>query len=427
MTIGDKIRQLRIHKRMTQDKLVEGICSVAYLSRVENGKLKPSRAMLERIVNRLDISLSDLLNENISEKEKKIKDIIQIYQTTKNVAEEELNFLNISTKEPYPSYILVQIFGLLIRYYIDNKDIARAEQVYQVSQKTVSMEYDNIYSEFYMNYYISCGILFYTTQIYSEADRYFTMAENLIIEGDTIANAKLFYNISLVKQRILKDKTLCLYYSKKAYDIFLFLGDTEHLSKVLITRGVQCHLIKDYKNSLVHLLEARENIDLSSDTNLNAMIEYNLGRVYQGLQEFDKSIAHFHESIKINESLDLEDEKVYSLKSLIEIYQQKKQWDLAHNFLQDAIKIAEDKNLNFVLIELKALQIKSYYNREDYFRYEKEMQKIIEQGIELKQNIIVSKLAMEFAQYYYELRAYKKAADYFKIALNHDDYLSNIP
>ncbi|PEE37161.1 hypothetical protein COL91_20105 [Bacillus pseudomycoides] len=34
MQIGERIRQIRIHKGLTQGELVSGICSVAYLSRI---------------------------------------------------------------------------------------------------------------------------------------------------------------------------------------------------------------------------------------------------------------------------------------------------------------------------------------------------------------------------------------------------------
>ncbi|CAI8963089.1 hypothetical protein KOY_03396 [Bacillus cereus VDM021] len=34
MQIGERIRQIRIHKGLTQGEFLSGICSVAYLSRI---------------------------------------------------------------------------------------------------------------------------------------------------------------------------------------------------------------------------------------------------------------------------------------------------------------------------------------------------------------------------------------------------------
>ncbi|CAI8720604.1 hypothetical protein EMIT019CA3_140030 [Bacillus pseudomycoides] len=55
MKIGEKIRQIRIHREMTQGELVNGICSIPYLSRVENGTAKPSHSFLEKVSAKLDI------------------------------------------------------------------------------------------------------------------------------------------------------------------------------------------------------------------------------------------------------------------------------------------------------------------------------------------------------------------------------------
>ena len=42
MEIGERIRQIRIHKGLTQTDLIKGICSNTYISKIESGKSKPS-------------------------------------------------------------------------------------------------------------------------------------------------------------------------------------------------------------------------------------------------------------------------------------------------------------------------------------------------------------------------------------------------
>ena len=419
MNIGEKIRQLRIHKKKTQGELVENISSITYLSRIENGKIKPSYRFLEEISNRLNISVHDLVNDDISDKEKKITYIINNYKKTKTLTEEEISLLSMSAKEPYSSQILIRIFETLLRYYLDQKQLSKTKEVYELSKKIIPEKFDHTLSDLFSAYFIACGRYFYITQTYSEADRYFSKAESLMDLEDTTESAKLYYNISLVKQRIMKDKTIALYYSKKAYDLFLKAGDRESVCKVLITRGVQYHLIEEYITSRDILLEARDYIhEEDAENSLNGMIEYNLGRVYQGLNDFDKSIIHFKKSIEINENLHLDEEKIYSLRSLIEIYYVKKQWDYAHQLFIEAVQIAKEKNLNYVLVELKGMNAKSYLLRGDHYSFEREMQAVIELGKKLKQEIILSRLAVDLANHYYEIRAYKKASDYYKIAVS---------
>ena len=61
MSVGNKIKALRLQRRMTQNELAEGIISRGMLSRIENGNANPSMASLTALAKRLDISPSFLL------------------------------------------------------------------------------------------------------------------------------------------------------------------------------------------------------------------------------------------------------------------------------------------------------------------------------------------------------------------------------
>ena len=65
MYIGERIRQLRLHKKLTQGELVDGICSITYLSRVENNQIKPSYNCLSKIAYRLGVALTIVQKDDI--------------------------------------------------------------------------------------------------------------------------------------------------------------------------------------------------------------------------------------------------------------------------------------------------------------------------------------------------------------------------
>ncbi|MDX8361508.1 helix-turn-helix transcriptional regulator [Cytobacillus sp. IB215316] len=425
MKVGERIRQLRIHKRLTQKELVENICSITYLSRIENGDINPSSGFLEKVARRLGISEKDLLIDDLSEKGKKITDIFNLYKEKQSLSEENLSFLSMNSKETYPTYILTKLFSILIRYYTSNGQLDKSKEFYQLSTLNIPKIVDPIYSEDFQYYFVSCGIFFYSSQLYNEANTYFTQAEQIMTHEENLENASLYYNISLVKQRVLEDKSICLYYSKKAHEILNNLDEHNLVTRVLITRGVQYHLIKDFSESLRTLNEANQYIDQNGDKKLYGMIRYNLGRVYQGMKNYEEAIKNFNESIKINKNLDFEEENIYSLRSLSEIYLEKKQWDIAHSLLEESLLIAEAKQLNYMMLELKSIKARSSLLRGDEYTYEKEMQKIIVAGIEQKQGPLVKQLAKELAQHYYNVRSYKKSADYFKIALEEEKQLAS--
>jgi transcriptional regulator with XRE-family HTH domain len=58
--IGRKIRDIRLHKSMSQADICVGICTKSMISQIENGRVSPSLDLLEKICERLGISVSDL-------------------------------------------------------------------------------------------------------------------------------------------------------------------------------------------------------------------------------------------------------------------------------------------------------------------------------------------------------------------------------
>lgn len=73
--IGKRIQFFRLRKRLTQEYVAEktGV-SVPHLSRIENGSGKPSLQTLVNICNVLNVSIDDLMQENLSAiKEQSIK------------------------------------------------------------------------------------------------------------------------------------------------------------------------------------------------------------------------------------------------------------------------------------------------------------------------------------------------------------------
>ncbi len=55
ISIGEKIRVLRKAQKMTQTELAEGICDACTISRIENGHFPPSKELLDKLLQRLEV------------------------------------------------------------------------------------------------------------------------------------------------------------------------------------------------------------------------------------------------------------------------------------------------------------------------------------------------------------------------------------
>lgn len=64
MKIGEKIKNRRREIKMTQSDLAEGICTQAMISRIEKRKVRPSRELMEKLAERLEVSLHYFYGED---------------------------------------------------------------------------------------------------------------------------------------------------------------------------------------------------------------------------------------------------------------------------------------------------------------------------------------------------------------------------
>ncbi|ARU63689.1 hypothetical protein CBW65_23695 [Tumebacillus avium] len=62
-SLGQRIRELRLRKGMTQIELAKGICTPSMISQIESDRARPSYKMLVGLANRLEVPMEHLLKE----------------------------------------------------------------------------------------------------------------------------------------------------------------------------------------------------------------------------------------------------------------------------------------------------------------------------------------------------------------------------
>jgi HTH-type transcriptional regulator, quorum sensing regulator NprR len=422
MDIGERIRQLRIHQRMTQKKLVNGISSVTYLSRIENGQIKPSRNFLEQISGRLHIPLEDLLEPDIQEKESEIVEMTTAYWKNRTLTNEGLSFLQIHAREMHRPTVLVKIYGALISHYVQQDQMDEAQTAYNMSKQMISVGIEKTKQPLdYMFYYYACGKLFYNIQDFNKADYYYTKAELYIDESsDSIDNAKLYYNLALVKQSIQHDMTTCLQYSYRAYEIFSRHDDIELLMASLITIGSQNRLAGNYTTAMEFLEEAKCYANDLDSAYWNSLVHYHFGQVYKAKGDSSTAEDYFLKSLSYGTNVELGTQKIYLLRSLLYLAMENKDWVKANQYLSEALDIVNNnEEMTYLYIEIHSLKAEMYKHRQNERTYEKEMRKVIDMAMEKEQYKLIHQLSKKLGSHYYQERAYKKAADYLMLSLQH--------
>src|SRR5579862_6845104 len=62
--LGQRLRQIRLSRNLTQADVAKDLFSISYVSGVERGQIRPSLGGLERLAERLDVPLVDLMTED---------------------------------------------------------------------------------------------------------------------------------------------------------------------------------------------------------------------------------------------------------------------------------------------------------------------------------------------------------------------------
>lgn len=416
MQIGERIRQLRIHKRLTQGELVSGICSVTYLSRIENGQIKPSYSFLQQISPKLDIDINFLVEIDATDLESEIIKIYKHYKETNSITDKEISMFELAIREIHSIPLLLMTYGTLIYYHVRNNKLEYAEKIINQALQIIPRQVDSQYNDVFIYYLMACGSYFYYKQDHIKANEIYTQADYILEAEDSLQRADLYYNLSLVKQRLIKNQSMSRLYSKKAYDIYTKLNVESRIVRTLITIGVQYHRDGIYEKALEYLRTAEINASKNNDLSYLSMIEYNYGIIYQGLRDYSSAIKHFEKSIELSEFLPFESEKAYTLRSLIEIYLELRDWEKVNTLMDEAFKIVAKNDFPYVNVQLYKFKASIFKLRGDYYGYEKEMQKAIELAKEKVQYLLLQELCIELANYFYENRAYKMSAKYFRIA-----------
>lgn len=417
MEIGEKIRQIRIHKGLTQTDLVKGICSTTYLSKIESGKTKPSYSFLIKVSHKLEVDPDFLMNKNQQTVEPDVHRIFLNYLKKNTIHHQDLALLTLHAKENHPYDTLLKIYFLLISYYTKH-NIESAHAIVQQAANIIPTD-STLATNEQSYYFKALSQYYFNNHNYSNAFLYANLHLNVVQTEETpLKKGKAYYNLSLIRKNIDEDLELSRIYAKKALEIFKAENYKSGIGLALIQLAIQYHRNEQYDKSLETLDELAQFSQENKPEYYAPILEYNYGRVHQKLKQFDRAIPHYFKSIEIDKNAGKEEQTIHALKGLAEIYLELKNWEELDKYLSKAFNLTKIYHHPYVHIELLHIKAQIFKVRYDFPAYEKALQQTIQQAIEQQYPLLIKKISTELADHYYEMRAYKMAAKYYKSALN---------
>ncbi|MDN7245451.1 helix-turn-helix domain-containing protein [Planococcus shenhongbingii] len=416
MEIGERIRQVRIHKGLTQTELINGICSNTYISKIESGKAKPSYSFIVKIAKVLEVDTEFLLNVNMKNVEPDVHRIYESYISSRKIDSQDLALLKLHSKENHSNSTLIKIYYVLISYYT-TFDMEEAHQIVEQAKNIISPAQSTFENE--ISYYFhSLYKYFNKNKNYSEALFYASLhLDSLQHEGTSLRAAKAYLNLAQVRTKMDEDLELARLYTKKALQIFKDQDFKGGIANSLAQLAIQYHRNDLYDDALKILDELSQFSKEVNEDYYAPILTYNYGRIYQKQKQFDQAVSYMLQSIEYDIKANKEEETIHALKVLSKISIERKNWEEAGEYLKKAFRLTNLYNLPNSYIQLLHLRSQIYKARFDFPSYEKELQQAVQLAQEGNYPLLIKEISIELAEHYHEARAYKMAAKYYQFAL----------
>ncbi|OGO77530.1 MAG: hypothetical protein A2Y23_07630 [Clostridiales bacterium GWB2_37_7] len=277
--IGQKIKEARKEKKMTQEELADSNISRSLISLIENGLSYPSMQTLEYLSTKLDKHISYFLVENDTDSINLITDLeylldteeyVQIINNSENFIKYKLSNLK-NIKNQYLG-ILYCILG--IAYYKTNNKLTYEYLINSVDY--LKSEGNNKYISKAYNY---LSLVMYRNKNYEQMEHYLNLSDscfNIVTYENVNQKLNILYNLSLayyyqrkysltadiLQEALLHSKKHELYYNFGEFNMLLALS-YKNMDK--LDNAIDCSMkaIKYYKLTENKYMEHRCYINLS--------------------------------------------------------------------------------------------------------------------------------------------------------------------
>jgi HTH-type transcriptional regulator, quorum sensing regulator NprR len=412
MHLGEKIRYFRKVKNLSQQELAAGICSIPYLSKIENGVTEPSHEIQQHLAARLGIKL-DSINEN--EIIRNYVDLFySIYQKEYESAEEKFQELTYSLTLSIDEEILHKIFKSI--YLLLAKDEIKEVQVL-LNEVAYIDSVMNGEKAFY--YFIARGQLSYFLNEYEDAFHYFLKAEKQLEENrfQDWEKGYLFYVTGVTANELYKN-IVALEYIKEALKIFEKNYFFKRCADCRIVLAIIHLRVRNFDESTKQLLLAETIANTFDDEWLKGIIYHNLGSVATHKGEEEKAIKLFSRSLEAKEKEPLS-AKIMTIHALVKEYQKTNQPGEGMNLIDTWMEQVQEDPLNRGF-ELHFKYYKHLFTYGDY--NEKQIQFMINELIpyfeQRKEWIHLADYYPILGKYFENQQKYKQASMYYSLGID---------
>ncbi|GAA0501213.1 tetratricopeptide repeat protein [Salinibacillus aidingensis] len=401
---GKLIKYHRTRKKMTQKELATGICSVSYLSKIENETIEPSQDVLQLLGDRLHISLD--MQEDNQDVEQRLLDWYSIIKTNNyEKAHEEYQklqkYYHLTNNRSIKNLFLTIEFAYLMTFGHDSKIIT--------SHYKQLCELKELFSPLTNYYFYKLeSLYFYNKNDLVNALESLKKAERVYPTIDQ-TDLTLYYNLAVFYSRA-DQMYKSLHYAFKALQETQANYDLIEITRTFILISTLYIRIGEYDYAEKELLKLKKE-EKNIIPEFNALIYHNLGYIYYQYKEYERAMQHLKTSLAFNQSK----HQLDTIYVLCLVYQSLSYFQLLDEMIESGKNLAKKQNSIRYIYKFYILEMKKDQLIYDLTFIEKLEGDIIPYFKKAGDQYELLRLYKLLGDIYFHNRQYKKGAEYYQL------------
>jgi tetratricopeptide (TPR) repeat protein len=429
LALGQKIKNLRIEKKLTQQEVAGDFITRNMLSKIESGTANPSLKTLELIAERLDKPITYFLENiedesNFNPNEVNQLDIV-FYNSSFHLKNKEYEKCIVYIQHNIDKFESTLsdascgriLYNLGICYYnLDDYENA------VVNLKKANLLLGNLQDYYYSansNYILS--VIYFSQKKYEEAEkfiRYSLSAFERSFINDIFLEIRIYYTLGYIlrMQKKYNDALAPLLHSirlSKEYNCHYNAGNTYMLL------GNVYHFINDIDNAILYTRKAIELYDFSEMYDLKASSQKNLGNFLLNNQNYIEAIKCLSKALdyfqQVNNQVKSNTTKCDIFQCMVEL-----------NNIEESLQFYKAINLDMITTADKGNlfnNLGSIYLKNNIFDLSfKHLLLAEELLLEIKRYDYLSRTYKNLAELFSKTNNFKKAYEYSSLAVNTEKY-----
>jgi tetratricopeptide (TPR) repeat protein len=292
INIGMIIAINRQQQGITQEELSKGICSVPYLSKLENNKIVANEEIVTLLLSRLGLSYENV----VSEQKQLNEEILAWYQTIinrdSNKADQYAHKLPKKMEHIQNINLVLNYKLALLRYHLYKKQLSPALELIEFFDKIKG----KLTTSQLLYFHCFQGIYLCLNNHYEEGIQQFEIAKKL---SDKIryTEPELIYYLALTYSYLYRP-SLALVYGHQALDLFNSASQYLRSIDCQLMIGINYIRIKQFNQAEQHfqnILNIAQSLKLE---NIIAKVYHNLGYLYSFKGDSQKAINYYLKALR---------------------------------------------------------------------------------------------------------------------------------